>query len=92
MTLPDKIHLAVMKKNDKNTWKKRLSKRNLLDHERNDIDENEEFMNNSYNFFCSKRNKQDPLDFTTNLLLVDEIKQESFVSNFDEDSQGKSIF
>jgi len=70
---------------------KRLSKRNLLSHDRNDIDENEEFTSNSDTFLFSKRNKPDPLEFTNSLLLVDEIKQESFISNIDDDSQGRKV-
>ncbi len=91
MTLPDKKHLAAMEKSNKGIRQKRLSKRNLLSHDRNDIDENEEFTSNSDTFLFSKRNKPDLLEFTNSLLLVDEIKQESFISNADDDSQGRKV-
>lgn len=94
-TLPTSIsHIEYLKKNPFSR-QNRLSKRNLLNNEHNDIDENEEFKNNSEIFsYSSKKNKLStfansylPNDEKINMELV---KQNSIVENIDEISQGSS--
>lgn len=92
-TLPIGKNLETLKKKA-SPRQKRLSKRNILNFDRNDIDENEEFIINNENFPLSKKTKPDMNELSSNFLLLDEknlndeIKQESLTNNIDEDSQG----
>ena len=95
-TLPIGKNLETLKKKA-SPRQKRLSKRNILNFDRNDIDENEEFIINNENFPLSKKTKPDMNELSSNFLLLDEknfndeIKQESLTNNIDEDSQGNNF-
>ena len=71
----------------------RLSKRNLLNNEQNDIDENEEYKNTSDMFsFSSKKNKISPFASSFTEDKKDFLKQNSITEMIDEISQGKIKF
>ena len=89
-TLPNFTkHLDTLKKKPnsqsfRNTT--RLSKRNLVNCERNDIDENEEFK--SENFSFSKKNKLTDTDYLLidNKSLIDDNKCESFSPSINDNN------